>query len=149
MEPEPIVTALCQVLHDYGAGVYSPTDPLPPDTEWPIAVAGWPAGFGAGIVVTTYAGGAEPDTWGDSEYPRLQVKVRHADPLEAWRRERITWRALQFQAVNGAPGPRDIGGGWWLQDCYALQSEAEPLGRDENGLWEYVRNYQLETNPSE
>ena len=144
-EPEPIVARVCQLLDDAGLGVYSPTTALPADTAWPIAVSGWPGKFTSAIVLTTYAGAPEPDSWGGWEFPRLQVRIRHADPLEAQRRERELWRALQF-TTNG-PGPRDIGG-WWLQDCTALQSEAEPLGRDENGLWEYVRNYQLEAIPT-
>ena len=145
-EPAPIVTALCQVLHDAGVGVYSPTDPLPADVV-PIAVSGWPATHDTAVVLTTYSGSPEPDSINGWEFPRLQVRVRATSPLDALRVERDTWRALQFTAAG--PGPRDLpGGGWWLQDCYALQSEAEPMGRDENGRWEYVRNYQLEALPN-
>lgn len=138
-----VIDAMARIIADAGCGVYDPNNPLPKGRT-PITVAGLPAG-GTAIAVATYAGGPEPDTRNLTEYPRLQVRVRSANPLAALALERTTFDALQF--THGGNGPRELAGGWWLQDCYALQSEAEPLGRDGNGLWEYVRNYQLTVQP--
>lgn len=140
-----VLDGIATYLAASGCGAYSP-DAVLPDDETPITVGGLPAKGVAAICVTTYAGGAEPDSRNGTEYPRLQVRVRHDDPLTAMDLERTTFEALQFRP--GGPGPRELAGGWWLQDCYALQSEAEPLGRDSNGRWEYVRNYQLTCDPA-
>lgn len=139
----PVVVAVATILHDAGVGVYDPDNPIPAGSI-PVAISGFPGSHAKAIVVTTYAGAMEPDSRNGDEYPRLQVRVRAPSPLEGLNLERATWLALQF-TTNG-PGPRQVGD-WWLQDCYALQSEAEPLGRDDAGRWEFVRNYQLHVNP--
>lgn len=140
---EPAVVAMAQILHAAGVGVYSPNDPIPAGSV-PISISGFTGTHTRGIVVTTYAGGTPPDSREDDEFPRLQVRVRAESPLAGLELERATWLALQFRV--GGPVPRVVGG-WWVQDIHAIQSEAEPLGRDDSGRWEFVRNYQLHLNP--
>lgn len=110
-----------------------------------IHLGGDPESPDAVVVLTTYPGGPEPDSRNGWTYPRLQVKVRGTDPLAALALDLDAFNALQF--TPGGPQPRDIGG-LFLQDCYALQSEAEPLGQDSQGRWSYVRNYQLSVEGS-
>lgn len=133
-----LVDSMCQLLDQAGVGVYSPTEPLPAG-EVPITVASSPPDGDQAVTVTTYAGGPEPDARNGWEYPRLQVRVRATNPLDALDLDRACFNTLQA-AQQLLPG-----GTWWLQDCYALQSEAQPLGADDNGRHEYVRNYQLST----
>lgn len=140
---EPAVVAVAQILHDAGAGVYDPDNPIPAD-QVPISISGFTGTHPSGIVVTTYAGGTPPDSREDDQYPKLQVRVRASSPLAGLVLEYDTWLALQFK-VDG-PQPRVVGD-WWVQDLHAIQSEAEPLGRDDAGRWEFVRNYQLHINP--
>lgn len=130
------------MLADAGVGFYSATDPLP-DDQVPIAILGEPETTGPAVTLATYAG-PEPDTRNGWEYPRLQVRVRHADALAAGDLERTVYAALQ-----AAPGtyPRTLTG-WVLQDCYALQSDAQLLGRDSTGRWDLVRTYQLTCWPT-
>jgi hypothetical protein len=118
---------------------------LDPD-KVPVTVASWPDTDGAAVVVSTYSGGPEPDSRNGWEYPRLQVKVRDADPLAALALDRLAFAALQFRTDGVGPGVLP-GAVWFLQDCYALQSEAQPLGQDTNGRHEFVRNYQLTAYP--
>ena len=141
-----VLDGMCLLLAEAGVGAYSPGVKLPTDAT-PIAVGGMPAGNGPAYAVTTYAGGPEPDSRNGWEFPRMQVRVRHRDPLAALDLDRAAYDALQFKP--GGPGPRTLPGDLWeLQDCHALQSEAQPLGIDSNGRWEYVRNYQLECRPA-
>lgn len=141
-----IVDGIARELAAAGIGVYDPDNPIPAN-QTPISVGVMPASKGAAVVVTTYAGGPEPDSRNGDEYPRLQVRVRHKDPLQALALERSAYEALQFRA--GGARPRELPGAdpWWLQDCYALQSEAQPMGVDANGRHEYARNYQLTCRP--
>lgn len=119
---------------------YATDRALDPD-KVPVIVADMPPAPDEAVTVTTYPGGPEPDSRNGWEYPRLQVRVRALDPLEALAMDR-----LAFDALQAAPGAYPVTlPGWLLQDCYALQSEAQPLGKDSNGRWEFVRNYQLTT----
>ncbi|SDL14393.1 hypothetical protein SAMN05428985_11035 [Nocardioides sp. YR527] len=137
------VVAMAKILHDAGVGVYDPENPIPAD-KIPISISGFTGTHTRGIAVTTYAGGVSPDSRENDEYPRLQVRVRDTAPLAGLDLERDAWQALQFRV--GGPSPRAVGD-WWVQDIHAIQSEAEPLGRDDAGRWEFVRNYQLHINP--
>lgn len=139
----PVAAALAQVLNDAGCGVYSPDAPIP-DAAVPISIAGFTGTHPVCIAVTTYAGAMPPDSREGDEFPRLQVRVKAPDPMRAYELERDCWTALQFTTTG--PRPRQIDPDWWLQDCYAIQSEAEPLGRGDDGGWEFVRNYQLHVN---
>jgi hypothetical protein len=118
---------------------YTTTGALDPD-KTPVVIAGSPDEPDTVVVVTTYPGGPEPDTRNGWEFPRLQVRVRAVDPLAALELDRAAYDVLQ-----AAPGtyPVTLPNGQTVQDCYALQSEAQPLGQDANGRWEFVRNYQL------
>lgn len=141
------VEGIARLLAEAGVGDFA-TDRVLNAGQVPITVASWPSTDGPAVVVSTYAGGPEPDTRNGWQYPRLQVKVRHDDPLSALALESACFAALQFVAGT-AVGPRTLPGGtWFLQDCYALQSEAQPLGLDDNGRSEFVRNYQLTCWPS-
>lgn len=141
-----IVDGIARELAAAGVGVYDPDNPVPAD-QTPIAIGAMPPSKGAAVVVTTYAGGPEPDSRNGDEYPRLQVRVRHKNPLQALALERSAYEALQFRP--GGARPRELPGAdpWWLQDCHALQSEAQPMGVDANGRHEYARNYQLTCRP--
>lgn len=146
---QTIVDAIAKQLDADTAWTYSPTTDLPAGSV-PISVGGMPAkdpmGGGAAVCLTTYGSGPEPDSRNGWEYPRLQVKVRHANALEAMALDRVAYEALQF---SPADTPKALPGSTWtLTDCYALQSEPQPLGRDDGSRWEYVRNYQLTTEAS-
>lgn len=122
---------------------YATDRALDPD-KVPIAVAASPETPDAVVVITTYSGGPEPDSRNGWEFPRLQVRVRDLDPLAALALDQAAYDALQ-----ATPGLYPVTvGGVFLQDCYALQSEAEPLGIDSNGRAEFVRNYQLTVDPA-
>lgn len=131
-----VVDGMARLIAAASIGHYDP-DAVTPDGATPIAVADMPAKGTAAVVLTTYPGGPEPDSKNGWEYPRLQVRVRGSDPLAALALDRDCYDALQ--AASGAlPGST-----WVLQDCYALNSEAQPLGPDKNGRHEFTRNYQL------
>lgn len=142
MAGQELAEALALHLDAEGVGTYATSTPFGPG-DLPLSIGGFPPGHGPAVMLTPYPGGPEPDSRNGWEYPRLQVRVRHQDPLEAQRLDRTAYEVLQAAAGTypvGLPG-----GVWLLQDCYALQSEAEPLGRDDAGLWHYARNYQLTT----
>lgn len=124
-----------RLVHESGAGVYSPDEALP-DGAVPIALSGMPPTDGDAIAVSLYAG-PEPDSRNGWEHPRLQVRVRSADSLEAMRLDRVVFDHLQGRAHV------TLESGAYLQDCYALQSAPMPMGQDRNGRWEFSRNYQL------
>lgn len=145
MTAAAVVEGVALMLAAAGAGDYA-TDRVLDPALTPITVATSPLSDGPAITVTTYPGGPEPDSRNGWEFPRLQVRVRHADPLAALALDRACFAALQFTPAGVAPGPLP-GGTWYLQDCHALQSEAQPLGQDTNGRHEYVRNYQLTVSP--
>jgi hypothetical protein len=135
-----LIDGLARFVAAAGLGEYDPAGVLPGDLP-PIALGAMPPTGDLAIVVTTYTGGPEPDSRNGWEYPRLQVRVRGANALEALDLERTVFEVLQ------TPGEQDLpGGSWHLQDCYALQSEAAPMGVDDNGRHEYARNYQLTVN---
>lgn len=139
-----IVSHIARHLADAGLGAYDPAAVLPPDAT-PITVASMPPTDGAAVCVTTYPGGPEPDSRNGEEYPRLQVRVRADNPLDAMAMDRAAYDALHFTS-DGPNVPRHLGDDtdrWWLQDCHAIQSEAQPIGVDANGRHEFVRNYQL------
>lgn len=131
-----IVHGVCGLLAGAGVGAYSPTAALPVG-QTPITIMAMPPAGDLAVCVTTYGGGPEPDSTNGWEYPRLQVRVRATNPLDALDLDRAAYNALQ-----AAQGPLPDSG-WVLQDAYALQSEPTPLGPDDNGRHEYVRNYQL------
>lgn len=141
-----VVDGIARHLAAAGVGAYDPDNPLPAG-QTPITVGAMPSGDGPAVCVTTYAGGPEPDTRNGDEYPRLQVRVRHRNPLDALDMDRAAYEALRF-TTGGTNRPRELDADWWLSDCYALQSEAQPLGIDANGRHEYVRNYQLTCRPT-
>lgn len=134
-----LLDGLARHLAAAGLGAYSTTEALPPDRV-PIAVQAAPPGADTALVLTTYPGGPAPDSRNRWEYPRLQVKVRDRNPLDALDLDRAAFDQLQA-LVAELPG-------WHVTDCYALQSEAQPLGADDNGRHEYVRNYQLTVQPT-
>lgn len=143
-----IVDGIARLLAAAGVGAYDPDNPLPAG-QTPITVGAMPPSNGAAVCVTTYPGGPEPDTRTGDEYPRLQVRVRHRDPLAALDLDRAAYEALRFTTGGpNTPGPLPGAESWWLQDCYALQSEAQPMGVDANGRHEYARNYQLTCRPT-
>lgn len=121
------------------------TDRVLDPAKVPVTVAGLSESSAAAVGVNTYPGGPEPNTRESVEYPRLQVRVRDEDSLAALDLDRLAYGVLQA-APTGFPVNLP-GGTWVLTDCYALQSEAQPLGQDSNGRWEYVRNYQLTVEP--
>jgi hypothetical protein len=138
---------LARDLAAAGVGDYATDRALDPALPG-IVIAGYPAtGSGPLVLLTTYPG-IEPDSRNGWEFPRMQVRVRADDPLEALALDRAAYTVLQF--TPGGPGPRVLPGPvpWWLQDCHALQSEAQPLGMDANGRHEFTRNYQLTANPA-
>lgn len=137
-----VVADIGQLLGDTVTGWDYATDrPLNPG-ETPVVVAGNPPDDVA-VVVNTYPGGPEPDTRNGTEYPRLQVRTRHTDPLAALDLDRAAYDALQ-----ATPGKYPVAlTGWLLTDCYSVTGEAQPLGQDSGGRWEYVRNYQLTVQP--
>jgi hypothetical protein len=102
----------------------------------PVTVGGPLETADTAVTLNTYPGGPEPDSANGWEYPRLQVRVRAMDPLAALELDRAAYDVLQAAVVT-------LAGGQLLSDCYALQSEAQPLGQDSNGRWEFARNYQL------
>lgn len=130
-----VVDGMARILAAAGIGQYDPAAVLDP-SQTPIAVAAIPESPDTAVAVTTYPGGPEPDSRNGWEYPRLQVRVRALNPLDALDLDRACYEALQEAAG-------DLGAGLFLQDCYALQSEAQPLGVDANGRHEFTRNYQL------
>lgn len=144
-----VVDGIARHLAASDVGAYSP-DAVLPEGETPITVGAMPPTDGAAVCVTTYPGGPEPDSRNGEEYPRLQVRVRHQNPLEAMAMDRAAYDALQFTS-DGPNRPRQLDGPetWWLQDCYAIQSEAQPMGVDANGRHEYARNYQLTCWPDQ
>lgn len=135
-----IVSGIGLLLAAEGVGDYAEDRPLDPE-QVPIAVGVSPPEPARVVVLNTYAGGPEPDSRNGWEYPRLQVRVRDATPEGALDLDRAAFDVLQTAAG-------DLGDGWLLQDCYALQSTAEPLGQDAAGRHEYVRNYQLTCEPA-
>lgn len=141
-----VLDSIARDLAAAGLGAYSPDAPLPAG-QTPITLIGWPSHAGPAVALAIYPGGPEPDSRNGWEYPRLQVKVRHTDPLAAVALDQAAYDALQFRA-DGTVHARTLPGGQWLDDCYALQSTAESLGRDANGHWEFVRNYQLTIDPT-
>ncbi|WP_408895942.1 minor capsid protein [Nocardioides sp. R1-1] len=146
MTAPAVVEGVALALAAAGVGDYATDRVLNPDMV-PITVALSPDSDGPAITVTTYPGGPEPDSRNGWEYPRLQVRVRAEDPLAALDLDRACFDALQF--TPDGPRPRWLpGDAWFLQDCHALQSEAQPLGQDANGRSEYVRNYQLAVEPA-
>ena len=142
---QTIVDAIAKQLDALTAWTYSPTADMPSGAV-PITVGGMPAkdpaGNGAAVCLTTYGSGPEPASKNGWEYPRMQVRVRHANALEAMALDRVAYDALQ-ELSGDLPGST-----WHLTDCYALQSDAQPLGRDDGSRWEYVRNYQLTAEAS-
>lgn len=137
-----LVAALATLLADAGVGDYATDRVLDPDMR-PIVVGAMPPTGAEVVLLTTYPGGPEPDSRNGWEYPRLQVRVRAADALAALEVDRAVFAVLQ------APGPQSLPGDeWYLQDCYALQSEAAPMGVDANGRHEFARNYQLSVEPT-
>lgn len=139
-----VVDGMCRILAAAGVGVYDPDAPIPKGST-PITVGDMPPTAGPAICVTTYAGGPEPDSRTRDEYPRLQVRVRDTNPLTALALDRACFNALQFTPTGTRP--QALFDGEWLQDCHALQSEAQPLGVDSNGRHEFTRNYQLTVEP--
>lgn len=137
-----LVDAMATLLATGGVGAYSPTAALPAG-QTPITVGDMPPDPDTAVTVNTYPGGPEPDSLNAWEFPRMQVRVRARNPLEALDLDRAAYDVLQ--ATAGKYPTALPGGEWLLQDCYALQSEAQPLGVDANGRHEYVRNYQLST----
>lgn len=132
-----LIDGLARFVAAAGLGEYDP-DGVLPGVLPPIALGAMPPDGTRAIVLTTYPGGPEPDSRNGWEYPRLQVRVRGAHALEALELDRAVFDVLQ------TPGEQDLpGGAWHLQDCYALQSEAAPMGVDANGRQEFARNYQL------
>lgn len=136
---------MSSVVHGIGgllaaAGLGAYTTGVLPKNQTPITVATMPSGGDKAITVTTYPGGPPPDSRNGWEYPRLQVKVRSKNPLTAMELDRDVFDVLQ--TASGPLPDTD----WVLSDCYALQSEAQPLGADDNARHEYVRNYQLSTH---
>lgn len=143
-----VIDGIARLLAAAGVGTYDPDNPISAG-QTPITVGAMPSSDGPAVCVTTYAGGPEPDTRNGDEYPRLQVRVRHANPLTALDLDRSAYEALRF--TTGGPNTPGVLPGadpWWLQDCYALQSEAQPMGVDANGRHEYARNYQLTCRPN-
>lgn len=143
-----VVDGIARLLAAAGVGAYDPDNPLP-EGQTPITVGAMPPTDGPAVCVTTYAGGPEPDSRGGDEYPRLQVRVRDRNPLTALELDRSAYEALQFTTGGtNTPGVLPGAGTWWMQDCHALQSEAQPMGVDANGRHEYARNYQLTCRPT-
>jgi len=140
-----LVDALARRVAALVDGLDYATDRVLDPALTPITVGATPPENGPAVTLNTYPGGPPPDTRNGWEYPRLQVRVRSADPFGALDLDRAV-----FDALQAAPGAYPVAlTGWHLQDCYALQSEAQPLGVDANGRHEYVRNYQLECWPTE
>jgi hypothetical protein len=137
-----IVDGIAELIAAEGWGDYSTTEVLDPDLV-PITVGVSPPTAGPAVTLTVYPG-PEPDSRNGWENPRLQVRVRHADVLAALALDRQVYDALQTAGGQVLPGD----GTWFLQDCYALQSEPQQLGVDGNGRVEYVRNWQLSTEPA-
>lgn len=166
MSEQTVVDAMARLLADTANALvlavdaprwaYSPDAELPAG-KVPVTIAGLPAsdpaGGGAAVAVATYGSGPEPNTRDGIEYPRLQVRTRHENPLTGLYLDRVAYDALAtvLQAFGSSvtvelpPAKPDQEDRWLLTDCYALQSDAQPLGRDDSGRWEYVRNYQLTT----
>jgi len=130
-----VVEGMARLLAAAGVGAFSTTEALPADAV-PITVAHTPPDGELCVTLTTYPGGPEPDSRNGWEYPRLQVRVRAAGPLAALALDRECYDALQGAQER-------LEGGQLLSDCYALQSDAEPLGSDDTGRHEFARNYQL------
>jgi len=133
-----VVDGIARTLAAAQSGwTYDPDAVLDPDLV-PITLGDLPPDGIDAVTITTYPGGPEPDSRNGWEYPRLQVRVRGANTLTALALDRAAYDVLQ--ALSGVTLP---GGTWWLQDCHAIQSEAQPMGVDANGRHEFSRNYQL------
>lgn len=140
-----LVDGIARRLSAAGVGEYDPDNPLTGSAP-PIELGTMSPDGDQAVTVTTYPGGPPPDSVNGWEYPRLQVRVRGATALDALDLDRAAFNALQ-----ASPGVYPVTlepGGWLLQDCYALQSEGQPLGQDANGRHEYARNYQLAVEPA-
>lgn len=135
-----LLEALAIHLDARDVGYYAADTALPAAVT-AISLAGFPPGNDTAVALTTYPGPA-PDSRNAVEYPRLQVRVRAKDPRAALDLDRAVFAALQH-----TPGTTVTLTGWALTDCHALQSEAQPMGRDTNSRWEFSRNYQLTTEP--
>ena len=142
----PLVDGIARRLSAAGVGEYDPDNPLTGDDP-PIELGTMSPKGHAAISLTTYPGGPMPDTRNGWEYPRLQVRVRGRTALDALDLDRAAYDALQARSIGDYPMVLEPGG-WLLQDCYALQSEAQSLGVDSNNRHEYVRNYQLAVEPA-
>jgi len=104
-----------------------------------IFVDTMPDAAASGICVYT-TGGSPPDTATSIARPTLQVLVRGARARETCLRARAILAMLR--------GLRDIrltNGGTRIMLCIARQSEPIPLGRDENGRYQYSVNFQFIT----
>lgn len=139
-----VLDGMCRLLAAAGVGTYSPDAALPAGAT-PIGAVAFPSTKGDAVCVTTYAGGPEPDSREGDEYPRMQVRVRARNPLDAIALDRQAFDALQFRPGTTRTLPETPE--WLLSDCHALQSEPQPLGVDDNGRHEFVRNYQLTVTP--
>ena len=134
-----VIEGLAQRLDAAGVGWYSTTEAIPDDVV-PISVAGMPGTKGAAIGLYPYPGPESPDSRNGWEYPRMQVRARHADALAAQALLREVFNVLQ------GIGPETLPDGTELQDCHALESGPLPMGQDANGRHEYTHNYQLTLN---
>lgn len=133
-----LVESIALLLEGNGVGDYAPPGQLLDPAKTPIGVGSLPATPDTALAVTLYPGGPEPDSRNGWQYPRLQVRVRALNPLDALALDQQAYDVLQGH------GPADLPGAtWFLQDCHAVNSEAAPIGTDDNGRTEYVRNYQL------
>lgn len=139
-----LVDGIARLIAAQVAGVDYATDRALDPALTPLTIGAGPSSDGPAVVLNTYPGGPPPDTRNGWEYPRLQVRVRSDNPYGALDLDRDVFEALQ-PVAGRYPAPLF---GWELQDCYALQSEAQPLGVDANGRHEYVRNYQLSVAPT-
>ena len=134
-----VIDGLARKLAAADVGWYSTTEAIPHDVV-PISVAGMPGTKGAAIGLYPYPGPESPDSRNGWEYPRMQVRVRHSDPLAAQQILRDVFDVLQ------GIGPEVLEDGTVLQDCHALESGVLPMGQDANGRHEYTHNYQLTLN---
>lgn len=105
--------------------------------DWQIRVGYLQAAPNRSICVYP-AGGRPPESGPAVDYPNIQVRVRgEANDYDAVQKKELAI----YLFLHAGNAPIQFGSDWVY--CYAMQSEAIPLGQDENRRPSLVRNYRI------